>query len=466
MNQFQTTIKEAVTVAGVGLHTGAEVSMSFLPAPPNFGIRFKRTDLPGEPEIPALVDYVVDISRGTTLEYHEARVATVEHVLAALVGLQIDNVLIELNAMETPIMDGSAKVFVEVLSGVGVEVQNEERKYFKIPQNLTYSNEEKNVEMTLLPDDGYKVTVMIDYNSKVLGQQHASLERIEDFKEEFATSRTFCFLHELEMLLDNNLIRGGDLNNAIVVVDRKVEPDELKRLAQVFQKENIQVKEEGILNNVELRYHNEPARHKLLDVVGDLALVGMPIKGKIIASRPGHATNVEFAKLIREEYKKQKKQEAPQYDPDQPPVYDINVIKRFLPHKYPFLLVDRILELTDNRVVGLKNVTYNENFFMGHFPDEPVMPGVLIIEAMAQCGGILVMNTIEDPEQYTTYFLKIDNARFKSKVVPGDTLLFDMQLLSPIRRGICEMRGKAYVGNTLCAQADLVAQVVKKEDAS
>lgn len=466
MNQFQTTIKEAVTVAGVGLHTGEEVTMSFLPAPPNFGIRFKRVDLEGQPEVPALVDYVVDVSRGTTLERNKARIGTVEHVLAALVGLQIDNVLIELDSIETPIMDGSSKVFVEVLSGVGMEVQNEERKYFTIPQNLNYTNEDKNVEMTVLPDEGYKVTVMIDYNSKVLGQQHASLERIEDFKEEFATSRTFCFLHELEMLLDHNLIKGGDLNNAIVVVDRKVEEVELQRLAGIFNKESMKVKDEGILNNVELRYHNEPARHKLLDVIGDLALVGVPIKGKIIASRPGHSTNIEFAKMIREEYKKSKRQEAPQYDPNQEPVYDINVIKRFLPHKYPFLLVDRIIELTEEKVVGLKNVTYNENFFMGHFPDEPVMPGVLIIEAMAQCGGILVMNTIEDPENYTTYFLKIDNARFKSKVVPGDTLIFDMQLMSPIRRGICEMRGKAYVGNKLAAQADLVAQVVKKEDVS
>jgi UDP-3-O-[3-hydroxymyristoyl] N-acetylglucosamine deacetylase/3-hydroxyacyl-[acyl-carrier-protein] dehydratase len=373
-------------------------------------------------------------------------------------------VLIELNGIETPIMDGSSRQFIEALDVVGVLPQEAERKYFIIPGNIHYTHEGKNVEMTALPDDGYKVTVMIDYNSKVLGQQHASIEHVDEFKEHFAGSRTFCFLHELEMLLDHNLIKGGDLNNAIVVVDRTVEPKELQRLATLFNKPTIEVKSEGILNNVELRYHNEPARHKLLDVIGDLALVGMPIKGKIIATRPGHATNIEFAKLIREEYKKQKRMEAPVYDPNKPPVLDINVIKRFLPHKYPFLLVDKILELGEERVVGLKNVTYNEQFFLGHFPDEPVMPGVLIIEAMAQTGGILVMNTIPDPENYTTYFLKIDNARFKSKVVPGDTLIFEMELISPIRRGLCEMRGKAYVGNKLAAQADLVAQIVKKEN--
>lgn len=464
MNAYQSTIRDCATVSGVGLHTGAEVTMTFRPAPADHGIRFKRIDLPGQPEIPALVDYVVDISRGTTLEKDGARISTVEHVLAALMGLQIDNVLIELDGIETPIMDGSSRQFIEALDTSGVLPQEAERKYFTIPANLHYTHDGKNVEMTALPDDGYKVTVMIDYNSKVLGQQHASIEHIDEFKEHFAGSRTFCFLHELEMLLDHNLIKGGDLNNAIVVVDRKVEPQELQRLATLFNKPSIEVKSEGILNNVELRYHNEPARHKLLDVIGDLALVGMPIKGKIIATRPGHATNIEFAKMIREEYKKQRRMEAPVYDPNKPPVLDINVIKRFLPHKYPFLLVDKIIELGEERVVGLKNVTYNEQFFLGHFPDEPVMPGVLIIEAMAQTGGILVMNTIPDPENYTTYFLKIDNARFKSKVVPGDTLIFEMELISPIRRGLCEMRGKAYVGNKLAAQADLVAQIVKKEN--
>lgn len=463
MNQQQQTIKTAVTVAGVGLHTGAEVRMTFRPAEPGHGIVFKRVDLEGEPEVPALAEYVTDISRGTTLEKGSAKVSTVEHVLAALVGLEIDNVLIELDNVETPIMDGSSKVFIEVLSGVGVEQQDAPRLIFKVPKNLTYFHEGKNVEMQLIPDEDYKVTVMIDYNSKVLGQQHATLENINEFKEDFASSRTFCFLHELEMLVEHNLIQGGDLSNAIVVVDKQVEEEELQRLSSLFNQPRVEVKE-GILNNVELRHQNEPARHKLLDVIGDLALVGVPIAGKVIASRPGHETNIEFAKMIRTEFKNQQKDAIPVYDPNKPAVCDINVIKNFLPHKYPFLLVDKIVEMDEERVIGIKNVTYNENFFMGHFPDEPVMPGVLILEAMAQAGGILVMNTVPDPENYSTYLLKIDKARFKSKVIPGDTLIFDLQLQGPIRRGICEMKGRAFVGNKLAAQAELMAQIVKKED--
>lgn len=465
MNEFQQTIKTAVTVAGIGLHTGAEVKMTFHPAPPGHGIKFQRTDLEGEPIIPALVDYVVDISRGTTLERNGAQVNTVEHVLAALVGLQIDNVLIKLNNVETPIMDGSSKVFVEVLSGVGMENQQVQRKYFSIPKELTYHHEGKDVQMVAVPDDDYRVDVTIDYNSKVLGKQHATIDNIEAFKTEFAGSRTFCFLHELEMLVENNLIRGGDLSNAIVVVDKKVDDEELDRLSYLFNQPKVAV-EEGILNNVELRYKNEPARHKLLDVIGDLALVGVPIKGKIKATRPGHETNIEFAKMIRSAFKDQEKDGIPIYDPNKPAVADINVIKNFLPHKYPFLLVDKIVELNEERVIGIKNVTYNENFFMGHFPHEPVMPGVLILEAMAQTGGILVMNTLPDPENYSTYLLKIDKARFKSKVIPGDTLIFDLQLQGPIRRGLCEMRGRAFVGNRLAAQAELMAQIVKKEDLS
>ena len=465
MNEFQQTIKTAVTVAGIGLHTGAEVRMTFHPAPPGHGIKFQRTDLGGEPIIPALVDYVVDISRGTTLERNGAQVNTVEHVLAALVGLQIDNVLIKLNNVETPIMDGSSKVFVEVLSGVGTENQQVQRKYFHIPKELRYYHKGKNVEMIAVPDDDYRVDVTIDYNSKVLGRQEAAIDNIDQFKTEFASSRTFCFLHELEMLVDHNLIRGGDLSNAIVVVDKKVDDEELDRLSYLFNQPKVAV-EEGILNNVELRYKNEPARHKLLDVIGDLALVGVPIKGRIKASRPGHETNIEFAKMIRSAFKDQEKDGIPIYDPNKPAVADINVIKNFLPHKYPFLLVDKIVELNEERVIGIKNVTYNENFFMGHFPHEPVMPGVLILEAMAQTGGILVMNTLPDPENYSTYLLKIDKARFKSKVIPGDTLIFDLQLQGPIRRGLCEMRGRAFVGNRLAAQAELMAQVVKKEDLS
>lgn len=465
MNAFQSTIRTAVTVAGVGLHTGHEVSMTFKPAPANHGIKFKRIDLDGDPVVDALVENVVDVSRGTTLEKNGAKIGTVEHVMAAIAGLQIDNLMIELDSNETPIMDGSSKVFVEVLNNVGIEEQKAPRHYFKIPGNINYYNKEKNVEMTALPEDEYKVTVMIDYNSKVLGQQHASIEHIYDFKNELAGSRTFCFLHELEMLLDNNLIKGGDLNNAIVVVDKKVNKNELGRLAKLFDKPNVEVKEEGILNNVDLRYKNEPARHKLLDVIGDLALIGVPLKGKIIASRPGHSTNVEFAKMIKSEIKKQESMGAPYYDPNKEPVCDINVIKDFLPHKYPFLLVDKIIELDDTHVTGIKNVTFNEYYFMGHFPEEPVMPGVLIIEAMAQTGGILVMNQVPDPQNYVTYFLKIDKARFKNKVVPGDTLIIDMVMTGPMRRGICEMKGKAYVGNKIAAQAELIAQITKKETA-
>jgi UDP-3-O-[3-hydroxymyristoyl] N-acetylglucosamine deacetylase / 3-hydroxyacyl-[acyl-carrier-protein] dehydratase len=462
MNDFQSTINQAVTVAGIGLHTGTEVSMTFKPASPGHGIVFKRIDMEGEALVPAIAEYVVDTSRGTTIEKNGARIGTVEHVMAALSGLQIDNVLIEIDNIETPIMDGSSKVFVEVLNSVGIKTQNAVRKYFTIQRNIEYYDKDKDVHMMALPENEFKVTVMIDYNSQVLGQQHAKMENIDDFREKFASSRTFCFLHELEMLLDNNLIRGGDLNNAIVVVDKKVGDDELKKLAKLFNKEQVEIREEGILNNIELHFPNEPARHKLLDVVGDLTLVGMPIKGKIIASKPGHSTNVEFAKLIRKEIKTKRNMGAPLYDPNQQPVYDINAIKDHLPHEYPFLLIDKIINLTSTKVVGIKNVTYNENFFQGHFPDEPVMPGVLIIEAMAQTGGILVMSQLEDPENYTTYFLKIDNARFKSKVVPGDTLIFDMELSGPIRRGICEMTAKAYVGDKLVAQAELVAQIVPK----
>ncbi len=464
MNKNQSTIKESVTLAGIGLHTGCEVVMTFHPAAPDFGIRFRRSDLPGMPEIEALAEYVSGVARGTTLQKNGARVSTVEHVLAALAGLQIDNVLIDLNNEETPIMDGSSRVFVEVLRNVGVQDQMVPRKYFEVKEALRYEDRSKDASYSLLPADGFEVEVTIDYNSRVLGRQKATLPEIGVFNDDFASSRTFCFLHELEMLLDHDLIRGGDLSNAIVVVDKAVEDHELNRLSVLFNNREVEVKEEGILNNIELRFENEPARHKLLDVVGDLMLVGRPIKGKVIAEKPGHASNVEFAKLIRKEMKKRSKEPVfPHYDPTVPPVYDINQIKEFLPHKYPFLLVDKVISLTDTRVVGIKNVTYNEQFFLGHFPNEPVMPGVLIIEAMAQTGGILVMNTLPDPKEYITYFLKIDNARFKSKVVPGDTLIFEMELTSPIRRGICEMHGNAYVGNKLAASAKLMAQVVKKE---
>ncbi len=464
MNVKQTTLKAPVTVVGVGLHTGSQVTMTFKPAPENHGYKFQRIDIEGSPIIDADVDNVTDISRGTTITQNGASVSTVEHTLAALAGLEIDNVLIELNGPEAPIMDGSSMPFIVEIEKVGIVHQEAEREYFVIPYNINYEETERHVEMTAMPYiDDYRVTVMVDYNSPVLGSQHAALSSISEFKSEIASCRTFCFLHELEMLLKHNLIKGGDLNNAIVVVDKVVDDEELEHLAKLFNREKIAVAREGILNNIELRYQNEPARHKLLDVIGDLALVGMPLKGHIMAARPGHAANVAFAKKIKALIKKEKaKKNIPTYNPSATPVYDINGIMNILPHRPPFLLIDKITELTQKHVVGIKNVTMNEDFFRGHFPGNPVMPGVLQVEAMAQTGGILVLNTVPDPENYWTYFMKIENARFKDKVLPGDTIIFRCDLIAPIRRGICQMRGTAFVGEKIVMEAELMAQIVRK----
>lgn len=464
MNIKQHTIKKSVTLTGVGLHTGVNAQMTFLPAKPNHGIKFQRVDIEGHPTVDADVDNVVDLSRGTTIEQSGARINTVEHVMAALAGMEIDNVLIQLDGPEPPIMDGSSIQFITALKEAGLEEQNALRNFFEIPEGVFHREPGRQVEIAALPLDDYRLTVMVDYNSPVLGSQHASLNKISDFEAEIAHSRTFCFLHELEMLHKQGLIKGGDLNNAIVVVDRVVKDEELQGLAELFNKPRVEVKKEGILNNVELRYNNEPARHKLLDLVGDLALVGRPMKAQILAARPGHAANIAFAKKLKKVMNDfSKNNNIPPYNPTLPAVLDINQISRMLPHRYPFQLIDKIFHLDESTVAGVKNVTINEPFFQGHFPGNPVMPGVLQIEAMAQTGGILVLNTVPDPENYWTYFLGIDNCRFRRMVIPGDTLIFKCELLAPIKRGIAKMKGYAYVGNTLVSEAELSASIVRKD---
>ena len=453
MSQKQQTLNGPLSFQGKGLHTGLNVQMTFLPAEAGSGIRFRRTDLEGAPEVEALADYVVDTSRGTTIERKGVRVSTIEHVMAALWSCGVDNAVVEVDAPETPIMDGSAREYAEAIASVGLQEQDADRVYYDINEKTVFSIEDKGVEIAAYPDDKFTVNVNIDFNSKILGNQYARLDNIENFSSGIAPCRTFVFLHEIEQLLQHNLIKGGDLDNAIVIVERDI---------TLCNKADIKVTK-GYLNNLKLRFPNECARHKLLDVLGDLALIGVRIRGSIVANKPGHFANTEFAKLVRKNIKRDSVRPSYRYNPNTEPEYDINQIRSMLPHRPPFLLVDRIFHCDSSSVAGIKNVTMNEPFFVGHFPQEPVMPGVLIIEAMAQCGGILALHDIPDPENYSTYFMKIDGVKFRGKVVPGDTLQFELRLVEPIRRGIVLMEAKAFVGDQLKTEALMMAQVARNK---
>lgn len=458
----QKTIKSEISLIGVGLHTGKEVKVTFKPAPINNGYTFVRIDLEGSPVIEADANYVVNTQRGTNLEKLGVKIQTPEHVLAAFVGCDVDNVIIELNASELPIMDGSSKFFVEAIEKVGLEEQDAKRNVYVVKEIISFIDEATGSEIILMPSEEYQITAMVDFGTKVLGTQNANLKNIADFKTEIADSRTFSFLHELEALLEEGLIKGGDLNNAIVYVDKEISEKTMSNLKIAFGKENISVKPNGILDNLTLHYPNEAARHKLLDVIGDLALIGTRIQGKVIANKPGHFVNTQFAKKMSKIIKIEQRNYVPVYDLNKEPLMDIHKIMSILPHRPPFLFIDRIIEMSENHVVGMKNVTMNESFFVGHFPEAPVMPGVIIVEAMAQTGGILVLSTVPDPENYLTFFMKIDNVKFKNKVLPGDTLIFKCDLITPIRRGICHMQANAYANGRLVAQAELMAQIARK----
>ncbi len=463
MTDMQKTLKSEVSLSGIGLHTGREVTLTMKPAKENTGFVFVRTDLEGHPQVEADVNYVTTTERGTTLEKLGVRIHTCEHLLAALVGCDIDNAYLELSSSEPPIMDGSSKFFVEAIEKAGIEEQKQPREYLVVKEVLSFTCPNSGSELTIIPSDTYEITTMVDFGTKVLGTQNATLKDIKDFKEEISEARTFSFLHELEMLMDSGLIKGGDLSNAIVYVDKDLTPETTEKLKKAFGKEDVKIRPNGILDNLTLNYPNEAARHKLLDVIGDLALTGVRLKGKVIANKPGHFVNTQFAKKLNRHWKLMRRKNVPEFDLSKEPVFDINGIMKLLPHRPPFLLVDKILELSDTHVVGLKNISMNEPFFVGHFPKEPVMPGVLQIEAMAQTGGILVLANVPDPENYSTYFVKIDKVKFKRKVIPGDTLIFKIELIEPIRRGIVHMMGYGYVGDSVAVEAELMAQVAKNK---
>lgn len=457
----QQTILKSVSLKGVGIHSGNEVNLTFKPAEDNFGYAFCRMDMPDKPIIEADINYVVNTKRGTTLEKDGINIQTSEHVLAALVGLEIDNVLIELDSAEPPIMDGSSKFFVEALIKAGIKEQSEDRVEYIVKDVISYYDEDSGSDITVIPSKFYEITTMVDFGTKILGTQNATMKKLSQFKTDFADARTFSFLHEIEMLLDNGLIKGGDINNAIVYVDKELSEETMLKLRKVFNTDKLAVQSNGILDNLTLHYPNEAARHKLLDVIGDLALIGTRIKGKVIANKPGHYVNTMFAKRLASIIKNEKRNVAPVVDLSKPPVMDVNQIMKILPHRPPFLLVDKILEISDKHIIGLKNVTINEEFFNGHFPEKPIMPGVLQIEAMAQAGGVLILNTVSDPENYLTFFAKIENAKFKYPVVPGDTLIFKCELLSPLRRGIVHMKARAFVDGKLTSEAELTAKIIR-----